>query len=298
MQGSPKIRNEPNLNKFLILILCLPSSVFIGGVLCGACTAQPANQAPAAVVKPAEPNVVVADASLEPLLQKINEAAKTIQSCRASVDYLVIQEPELLNSQTRRKGTLYYQKADKGSKLRLNFDSIKQDDAGEQKKTEQYFFDGVWLTKIDYAQRQIDQYQQAPVDKPVEVFDYISHHFPIVGFTGSDILYKQFIIQQIPPAAQEKQIHHLLLKVKPDSVYKDDYTQIDLWIDGKTYLPLRMVSLTIQGDTYDIRLSKMELNKTIPAKTFEIETPADFSKNVRTLEQKPQGKDSQWPQDL
>jgi outer membrane lipoprotein-sorting protein len=289
MHGRRKKSSKAGLHIILILLSC---------VLCGACTAQPANQAPAPAVKPAEPNTVVADAALEPLLQKINEAAKTIQSCRVTVDYLVIQEPELLNSRTSRKGTLYYQKADKGSKLRLNFDSVKQDDADEQKKTEQYFFDGVWLTKIDYTLRQIDQYQQAPVDKPVEVFDYISHHFPIVGFTGSDILYKQFIIQRIPPAAEEKQMHHLLLKVKPDSVYKDDYKQIDLWIDGKTSLPLRMVSLTIQGDIYDIRLSKMELNKPIPAKTFEIETPADFSKNVRTLEQKPQGKDSQWPQDL
>jgi outer membrane lipoprotein-sorting protein len=286
------LRNEPNLNNFLILTLCVLCA------LCGNCAAQPANQAPAAVVKPAEPNTVVADPALESLLQKINEAAKTIQSCRTTLEYLVIQEPELLNSRTLRKGTLYYQRTDKRSKLRLNFDSTKQDDGEELKGTEQYLFDGVWLTKIDYAQRQIDQYQQAPVDKPADVFDYISHHFPIVGFTGSDILYKQFIIQQIPPAAEEKQSHHLLLKVRPDSVYKDDYTQIDLWVDSASFLPQRMLSLTIQGDIYDIRLSKMELNKSIPAKIFDIETPADFSKNIRTLDQKPKGKDSQWPREL
>ena len=302
MQGSPKKRNKANLNIISIFILCLPSNVFIGGVLCGACAAQPSNQAPAVASassnQPTDPNRIDPASPLGQLLEKINHATKNIKSCRASVEYLFIQEPELLNSRTLRKGTLYYRKDDKGSKLRLNFDTVKQDDAGEQKKTEQYFFDGVWLTKIDYTLRQIDQYQQTPIDKPVEVFDYLSRHFPIVGFTGTDTLQKQFFIQQVKPSEKENHLHHLLLKVKPDSVYKNDYTQIDLWVDDEKFLPVRMMSVSTQGDIYDIRLSKTELNKSLPDQIFTIETPADFSKNVKTLDQKTQGKDTQWPQDL
>jgi outer membrane lipoprotein-sorting protein len=257
-----------------------------------------ANPAPPPAAAPADPNRIDPSSEFGQLLEKINAAAKTIKSCQAAVDYLFIQEPELLNSRTVRKGTLYYQKNDKGSKLRLNFDTIKQDDAEEQKKTEQYVFDGVWLTKIDFTLRQVDQYQQAPVDKPVEVFDYISHHFPIVGFVGTDTLQKQFVITLAAPKEDEKDSRHLLLKVRPDSVYKDDYTQIDLWVNNESSLPMRMVSISTQGDIYDIRMSKMELNKALPNKIFTIETPADFSKNVKTLEQKPEGKDSQWPQEL
>jgi outer membrane lipoprotein-sorting protein len=284
------MQNKANLNKFLILTLCALC------VLCGNCTAK--SSAPALAVKTSEPNAIDPASTLGQLLEKINLATKSIQSCRATMEYLFIQEPELLNSQTLRRGTLYYQKNDKGSKLRLNFDTVKQDDAGEQKKTEQYVFDGVWLTKIDYTLRQINQYQQAPIDKPVEVLDYISRRFPIVGFSGTETLQKQFVIQSVKPSEKETHLHHLLLAVRPDSVYKDDYTKIDLWVNDESFLPVRMVSLSTQGDIYDIHLSKMELNKLIPAKTFEFETPADFSKNVKTLEQKPQGKDSQWPKDL
>lgn len=137
-----------------------------------------------AAVEVTDPNAIDPASPLGQLLEKINHAAKELKSCKATVDYLFIHEPELLDSRTIRKGTLLYQKTDKGSKMRLNFDTVKQDDGDEQKKQEQYFFDGVWLTKIDFTLRQIDQYQQAPVDKPVEVFDYISHNFPIVGFSG------------------------------------------------------------------------------------------------------------------
>jgi outer membrane lipoprotein-sorting protein len=264
---------------------------------------QPAaNPAPATaevkVEAKADPNRIDPASELGQLLEKINAATKTIQGCQASVDYLFVQEPELLNSRTLRKGTLYYQKTDKGSKLRLNFDTIKQDDADQQKKVEQYVFDGVWLTKIDFALRQVDQYQQAPIDKPVNVFEYISRHFPIVGFSGTDVLEKQFFIRLIPAAEGESKMVHLELKVRPDSVYKDDYTQIDLWIHSDNYLPVKMKTTSIQGDIYEINLSKMELNKNLQDKIFAIDAPADFSKNVKTLDQNKEGKGSRWPQEL
>jgi outer membrane lipoprotein-sorting protein len=278
-------------------------------IFCSSCglteTAKPqppaANPAPAAEVKTeakTDPNRIDPASELGQLLEKINAATKTIVGCQAAVNYLFIQEPDLLNSHTLRKGTLYYQKNDKGSKLRLNFDSIKQDEGEEQKKTEQYVFDGVWLTKIDYTLRQVDQYQQAPIDKPVNVLEYISRHFPIVGFSGTDVLEKQFYIRLIPAVEGESKMVHLELKVRPDSVYKDDYTQIDLWIHHDNYLPVKMKTTSIQSDIYEINLSKMELNKTLPDKIFVIETPADFSKNVKTLEQNKDGKGSRWPQEL
>ncbi|MBN2512303.1 MAG: hypothetical protein JXB18_05145 [Sedimentisphaerales bacterium] len=270
--------------------------------LSAAVSAEQANT-PAAVpevataVQVADPNAIDPASPLGQLLEKINHAAKELKSCKATVEYLFIHEPELLDSRTLRRGTLLYQKTDKGSKMRLNFDTVKQDDVEEQKKQEQYFFDGVWLTKIDFTLRQIDQYQQAPVDKPVGVFDYISHNFPIVGFSGAETLQKQFVITLVPPAKDEKKLHHLLLKVRPDSVYKDDYTQIDLWIDSELYLPVRMLSVSTQGDIYDLVLSKPELNKPLSEKLFVIDAPADFSKNIKTLDDK-DGKDSAWPQEL
>lgn len=269
----------------------------IGFSLFASCAvAQPCCTADA-VAQPADANIIDPNSPLGELLKKINSAAKNLKSCQAEMDYLFIQEPELLDSRTLRKGTLYYRKNDKGSVVRINLDTVKQDDALEQQKKEHYLFDGVWLTKIDYTLRQIDQYQQNPADKPADVFEYISHNFPIVGFTGTETLQKEFAISLIPPKEDEKDLHHLLLKVKPDSIYKDDYAQIDLWIDSKLNLPVRMVSLSIQGDIYDLNLSKPQTNKSLPDKIFVIDAPGDFSKNVKTVEQQ-DGKDAKWPQEL
>ncbi len=275
----------------------------IGISLFGSCAVaqhdkQGCTPAHTAITQPADSNTIDPNSPLGQLLKKINTAAKNLKSCQAAMDYLFIQEPELLDSRTLRKGVLYYQKTDKGSNVRINLDTVKQDDGEEQKKKEHYLFDGVWLTKIDYSLRQIDQYQQSPAEKPADVFEYISHNFPIVGFTGTDTLQKQFVISLIPPKDEEKGQEHLLLKVKPDSVYKDDYAQIDLWIDSKLNLPMRMVSLSITGDIYDLRLSKPEINKSLPDKIFVIDAPGDFSKSVKTLDQKENGKDSTWPQEL
>jgi outer membrane lipoprotein-sorting protein len=280
---------------YSMIVLC---AIGLSAVVCAEEPNTPAGASEVSLAADVtDPNAIDPASPLGQLLEKINHAAKELKSCKAVVDYLFIHEPELLDSRTIRKGTLLYQKTDKGSKMRLNFDTVKQDDGDEQKKQEQYFFDGVWLTKIDFTLRQIDQYQQAPVDKPVEVFDYISHNFPIVGFSGADTLQKQFVITLVAPAKDEKKLHHLLLKVKPDSVYKDDYTRIDLWVDSELYLPVRMLSESTQGDIYDLVLSKPELNKSLSEKLFVIDAPADFSKNIKTLDEK-DGKDSAWPQEL
>lgn len=276
----------------------------IGVTLLASCAAAQdkspdcSSPAPHALEQAADPNSIDPNSPLGQLLDKINLAAKNLKSCQAAVDYLSIQEPELLDSRTLRKGTLYYQKNDKGSRFRLNFDSSKQDDGEEQKKKEHFLFDGVWLTKIDYPFRQIDQYQQAPVEQPADVFEYISHNFPIVGFTGTATLQKQFEITLVSPKEDEKELEHLLLKVKADSVYKDDYSQIDLWIDRKLNLPVRMVSLSVQGDIYDLKLSKPKVNTSLPDAIFVIDAPSDFSKSIKTLDQKEDRKDTQWPQDL
>ena len=95
------------------------------------------DYAATATVETFDPNAIDPASPLGQLLEKINHAARELKSCKAAVDYLFIHESELLDSRTIRKGTLLYQKTDKGSKMRLNFDTVKQDDGDEQKKQEQ-----------------------------------------------------------------------------------------------------------------------------------------------------------------
>jgi hypothetical protein len=66
------------------------------------------------------------------------------------------------------------------------------------------------------------------------------------------------------------------LKVKPDSIYKDDYIWLDFWIDKKSGLPARVVALSAEEDVYEIKLLKPKVNKEIDKKVFEFRIPKDF----------------------
>jgi outer membrane lipoprotein-sorting protein len=226
------------------------------------------------------------DSKLDGILDRLGKRTNRLRSYESKIEYLVIQEPELLDSRISRKGRLYYQKERDASRVRVNFQTLKQDDGDEEKESKQFIFDGVWLTKIDYQLEQADSYQRFPEDKPVDVFEYISHNFPMVGFTKTENLRKDFEVKLIDQPSDPNTPVHLHLKVKKDSPYKDDYTAIDFWIDGRSFLPSRVKAISTEGDIYDIKLLDAKVNKKLKTTVFKVAIPKHFSINRHPLEQK------------
>jgi outer membrane lipoprotein-sorting protein len=234
-----------------------------------------------AAPQPADPN----HGPLQKILDHLQKNASELVSCTSKIDYLFIQDPNLLDSRALRQGNLYYLKDDGRSRVRLQFDTLKQDDFDEQKRPETYLFDGVWLTKVDYTLKQADVYQQAPEDKPLDAFDFISHHFPLVGFSGSKRFDTEFDVSLVETPSDDPNLAHLLLDVRKDSRYSKDYQKIDFWIDKTLYLPRRVLALSTQGDVYDIRFLDIQTNKKLGKNTFLVEIPEDFHKNIEPLKQ-------------
>jgi hypothetical protein len=74
------------------------------------------------------------------------------------------------------------------------------------------------------------------------------------------------------------QVH---LKVKPNSIYKDDYISIDFWIDGKLDLPAKIIAVKSEpeppfGDIEEIKFLNPKVNKDIDKKVFELKIPKGF----------------------
>jgi len=226
------------------------------------------------------------DSKLDDILKHLQKQTNRLTSYEAKIEYLVIQEPELLDSRILRKGRLYYQKERDASRVRVNFETLKQDDGDEEKHIEQFIFDGVWLTKIDYLLEQADSYQRFPEDKPVDVFEYISHNFPMVGFTKTENLRKDFEVKLIDQPSDPNTPIHLHLQVKKDSSYKNDYTAIDFWIDGRSFFPVRIEAISTEGDIYDIKLLDAKVNKNLKITVFKVAIPKHFSENRQPLKQK------------
>lgn len=227
---------------------------------------------------------------LQKILDRLQDNAAKLVSCTSKIEYLFIQDPDLLDSHSLRTGILYYLKSDDRSRVRINFETLKQDDFDAEERPEVYLFDGAWLTKVDYALEQIDLYQQAPEDKPLDAFDFISHHFPLVGFSGSRQFETEFVVSLGESPSDDPNLIFLHLDVREDSRYSKDYKKIDFWIDGTLYLPRRVRALSTQGDIYDIRFLDIQTNIKLEKRTFTIETPVHFRKNIEALKQEPETK--------
>ena len=214
---------------------------------------------------------------VEQILKQLEKKTRGLTSYQGRIEYLFSQ-PLLFDSKTLKKGDLYYEKSGEKSKLRMNFKTLKQDDEKEQKYREEYIFDGMWLTQIDYQIKQANRHRLAEPNEPVDAFDLAGKNFPIIGFTKIEDLKKQFEIKLIEQKKGEpSQFIKLHLKVKADSDYKDDYTSFEFWIDKKLYLPAQIVALSTEEDIYQIKLLKPQVNKKLKKGIFDFKVPKGFA---------------------
>lgn len=219
---------------------------------------------------------------IDAILARLDQKSHEIKTYEAKIIYLIKQPA--LESETLQSGMLYYVSDEKGSKLRINFTSQRQDDEPSPNYQEEYLFDGVNLTRINYKLKNVEYRQLTDVNKPINAFDLASRYLPIVGFTRADKLREDFEIAVLPIADADKQYDQLLLKTRPQSRYKNDYTQIRFWVDKHTSMPIRMEATSSQEDIFDIRLEDAKVNKSFGKGIFSIAVPADFGKNVIPLE--------------
>jgi hypothetical protein len=218
----------------------------------------------------------------------------------------------MFDSEKLQKGVFYYAKLDDDSKLRLNFHTSRIDDEKEQKYREEYIvlqgenlphptrkFEGIWAVQLNYEMQSVRYIQLARAaepNKPTDVLDLVNKSFPMIGFSGVEDIKKQFevtLVEQEKPAAEDFiQVH---LKVKPNSVYKDDYVYIDFWIDRKLGLPAKIVTVSTEPatepvelkDVFEIKFLKPQFNKKIDEKVFDLKIPDGFDKpDIRPIPEK------------
>jgi len=230
---------------------------------------------------------------VDTVLKQLNKTTLELESYQGQIEYKFVQ-PSLFDSRDLRKGMLYYVKEGNKSRLRVNFQTRKQDEEEEHKYLEQYIvldgsslkypgekFEGTWLVCIDYQIKELKLVQLAgptEPDKQVDVFELASRNLPIIGFTKIENLKEQFDVSLVEQKTKESQdFTQVHLDVKPNSVYKDDYTYIDFWIDKKLNLPAQILAETTDKDFYEIKFLKPKINKKIDRKIFDFKIPKDFS---------------------
>ncbi|MHC4411421.1 MAG: LolA family protein, partial [Planctomycetota bacterium] len=189
---------------------------------------------------------------LERVLEELKQSTGKLETYNCLIEYKVSQP--LFESETLRKGDLYFAKDGERPALRINFQTLRQDDEKEQKYADHYIFDGVWLTHIDYRLKEIEKRQMMDVNEPnetVDVFEAVSRNFPLLGFSKTENLKKDFEITLVEDT-EEDDLIRLHLKTRSGSGYSDDYTGMDFWVDKTEYLPVKIVAVSTEDDIYEI----------------------------------------------
>ena len=226
------------------------------------------------------------------ILEQMRQAIEGLKYYQAKIKH-TFRQP-LLESETIRKGRLFYKEEAGRTKVRLDFDTLKQDDAKEQKYREQVLFDGVWLVRIDYQLKRAEYRQLTEPNAPRKAFELAGDYLPIAGLSKIEDLKKRFDITFANrPSDKSKDPIHLQLKAKAGSGYKETYSTIDLWLDAKLFLPAKIAYMSDQDETDQWEFFSQKTGKKLKDSVFQVEIPDGFSKNVIELKQKATGKSRQ-----
>lgn len=221
--------------------------------------------------------------SVDRVLEKLRQSTADLSSFQSQVQWAE-QQPSL-EAATVKTGRFYYKKTAQKSLLKVEFQTLRQDDLEAQKWIEQFIFDGTWLTIVDYQLEKVEKRQLAEEGQVEDVFAYANQYFPMLGFSQVEDLRKQFEIELVrDKQAPTSNAVQLQLKVKEGSAYSEDYVSIDFWIDRQHYLPSRIVAVTTEPalleegerDRLDIRFIKPKVNRRLSDRTFEAGAPKRF----------------------
>ena len=185
--------------------------------------------------------------SVDDILEKLRVSAQRLITYQCEIEY--VEEQPLLESRLLRQGRVYYLRKKDQSFLRINFETLSQDEHEAEIDRLHVVFDGVWLTTIDYTVTSMQRRQLAEPNSPMDAFELASDNMPLIGFSANEDLKKEFRIQVAPAAAKDPTGHiQLNLEVLPESRFRESYQTLEFWIDRKLWLPVRVDAITSEGD--------------------------------------------------
>lgn len=263
----------------LILVLTVACSVGYG-ISCNSCVfADDVN-----ACTPPDEGTSEKPANLDQLLGELSKQTEKLKSYDANIVSAFVQP--LLEAQTIRRGKIYYIDNTTESKLRINFLTRQDDETAAQSDRQDYMFDGVWLLRVNHTTSHVEKRQLAPADKPRDVLGLVSANFPLIGFSNIDKLKKDFDVELIEATKQEKAAGLMHVKLVPveDTKFSEEYLQIDFWVDTDAMLPVRIDSLTVEEDIYQLYFEDFNINEKIAPENFELDYPENFTVEVKTID--------------
>ena len=201
----------------------------------------------AAVVFALGASPVSENSSVDEVLDALDARGRNLSQFVADVTLTEVDESTQLESQ--RSGRVWYEKRQGNDRIRVVFDKKAEGRFDKPEKLE-YLLDGGWLIDRDYR-RSIEVKRQ--VLRPGEKINLLKlgeGPFPLPIGQPKEQVRKEFEVTKGDPAlGGPKGAPHVALKPRAGTRLARKFSQIDVWVDPQTQMPVRIEALDANETT-------------------------------------------------
>jgi len=219
------------------------------------------------------------------ILRELEAAGDKYRTIRADLDYEVVNLT--LGDSEKRTGWVAYSKGDDKTptRFRVTFEKCKLGAGAEFKDQVDYAFDGQWLTVAKHKIKNITLYQLAAEGQKVEPLRIGKGPVPLpFGQQAADMV-KYFIPTTRPPVESDPNgTIYLRLVTRPQYAEELPTTRMEMWIDAKTYLPVRLKSRDKNKAVTTVTFKDIRTNKAVDENFFRIPHPIGYEVVRRPLD--------------
>ncbi len=242
---------------------------------------------------PLEPTSVVApevSPDVEQWLGKIERAASKIRTLQAKLRYDRTQG--LVGDHQRRFGRLIYFTGPP-ARFVIHFDYLLVDRRLDR-EDRSYIFDGQWLIERYDKEKLFIRRQVAPAPQPgddrssADLLALGQGPFPLPVSQKKDQVLERFEVTLVEPADSDP-ANSVHFHLTPKHDHDHQLTQVDLWYDRDTLLPVRIATLDESENESVVEITQPKLNVAVDPAVVDTTAPQDLAWRVEVIPWSPDG---------
>lgn len=241
---------------------------------------SPAN--PSGTAAAAQP-LSSGDPTIDAILDRLEEKGKSIKGLKCELIYThVITDP--VESRKKKEGSLIFARAEPNSRFLARFDRIIADGV-VTKNAEYYGFDGRWLIERNDRAKTITKYEIAREGERRDPFKIGEGPFPLpFGQKREEILANFKVTLEPFTMGDPLQSNHLRCIPMPGTELAQRYARVDMYIDKRLELPVRLVSENAKDESrIEVDFKGINVDEAPAGSRFVVEEPKDFEVRIEPL---------------
>jgi outer membrane lipoprotein-sorting protein len=217
-----------------------------------------------ALVAAAEASTPLSEnSSVDEVLDALDARGQSLQQFAAKVELTEVDEATQLESQ--RTGRVWYHKRDGNDRIRVTFDKKAEGRFAKEDKVE-YLLDEGWLVDRDYKNAIEVKRQVLRPGEKINLLKLGEGPFPLpIGQPKGDV-HREFEASKGERGAEgPKGTAHVTLKPRAGTRLAKKFNQLDVWVDPKTQMPVRIEALDVNETTRRVtELKDIQVNPQPP----------------------------------